>query len=320
MSFSPSLIPFHSRMNNVSSIIIPGQGSIDDGVLSLLNNIPFCKQNIDLLHDTIGNNLSTLFEKHGGKIWEQNEISSILNAYISCGMWNMIKDHITPIAIAGYSIGQWSGMYIAKMLSFENLMQHIWKRAKLMNESSASKVGAMGAIIGLPLNQIQRICNQVSIPGAAVTVSNINAPGQNTISGHRNAVELALAKALQEGALKAVFIKTTGAWHCFLLEDIIDDYKTIIKKMELKPPQIHIADNVTGSLFDHDLDLIRASLIRHMTQTVNWWGCVQTLTQQNVFDHIELGYGTILTKFNPFIDRRIKTRSYATILKIYNLV
>jgi [acyl-carrier-protein] S-malonyltransferase len=307
-------------MNNARSIIVPGQGSIDDGVFALLDSIPFCKQNRDLLYDIIGNDLSTLFKKNGSKIWEQNEISSILNVYITCGMWNMIKNHVSPSAVAGYSVGQWAAMYISKMLSFETLMQHIWDRARLMNKSGASKIGAMGAVIGLSLNKIQSICKQVSLRGATVTVSNINAPGQLTISGHRNAVELALAKALQEGALKTLFIKTTGAWHCLLLEDIIEEYDIIVKKMELQLPHIPITDNVTGKLFDHDLNIIRANLVAHMIQSVNWRGCVQTLTQLNAFEHIELGYGMILTKFNPFIDRRIKTHSYATILKIYDLV
>lgn len=298
-----------------SAFLIPGQGEQDEGLLALLEALPFCRANMDLVSGIMGDRPDRLVARCGSDAWKRNEIASTLMAFVSCGAWHELRNYVKPIGVAGYSVGQWTAMHMAGMLTFEDLINHVWSRAQLMNQSRSARDGSMAAIIGLPLSVIDQICEKCSSPGSRASISNINATGQTTIAGHRQAVERVIGEASLRGAHKVVLAKTAGAWHCFMLEDILQDYTDLLDQVPLRMPGIPVADNVTGSLLPQELHEVRANLAKHMVQAVNWQDCVRTLVGLGSNDHIEVGYGNILTKFGPFIDRRVRHLTYVNFME-----
>jgi [acyl-carrier-protein] S-malonyltransferase len=174
-----------------------------------------------------------------------------------------------------------------------------------MDRSRATADGAMLAVIGLATPKVEEVCLRLREDGNYIIVSNYNCQGQLTLAGTRPAIDLAENAIRELEPRKLARVPVQGAWHCALLQDVVDDYRSsVLERLELDRPVCPVMDNVSGKALPEEPDQIRASLARHLISPVRWDQCVRTMIDSGAETFIEVGYGNMLTKFGFFIDRK----------------
>jgi [acyl-carrier-protein] S-malonyltransferase len=296
-----------------TALLFPGQGaqarSMCDGVR---RSSEFAARyrtvkaigGIDILERLDGGDLAPL---------EQNLCTALLTVLVSALSFDhlLLERAEAPAAVAGYSVGQWSAMYAARMLSFESLVTIVVARARLMDACSSGEPGAMCAVLGVRPDALEALLQTLRAEGLPVYLSNDNCLGQYSIAGSERAVAAAEArlKALQPKKLVRLAIR--GAWHCPLLTEAATRFREQLETLPLAPPELPVIDNVSGGWLPSDPTALRDNLARHLSHAVRWQSGMATLKQTGCNRFIEVGFGRQLSKFGFFLDRHAEFSGYA---------
>lgn len=212
---------------------------------------------------------------------------------------------LRPDFVAGHSLGEYTAAVAAEALSFEEGIRLVAERGRLMATAQDVRPGAMAAIIGLPLDQLEQVCKQAGDQGL-VAPANLNTPTQIVVSGEVAGVEAAMALALETGADKAVRLQVGAAFHSQLMEPAQERMAALMTDVSWSDPVVPMASNATGGLV-HTADEVRAALIAQIASPVRWVECVQTLTANGVTQLLEVGAGRTLGGLVRSIDRDLAT-------------
>lgn len=203
--------------------------------------------------------------------------------------------------VAGHSLGEYSAHVAAGTLSFADAVRAVHKRGKYMQEAVPAGQGAMAAILGFPLDQLQQVCQEAA-QGEVVSPANINSPDQIVISGHKGAVERAAELAKQRGAKRAIMLSVSAPFHCALMKPAQERLAQDLRALKFVDPEIPVVAN-----FDAEPktagDSSREALIQQVTGAVQWSPCVRKLIQLGATTFIEVGAGKVLTGLMRQIDR-----------------
>jgi len=206
-----------------------------------------------------------------------------------------------PVCVGGHSLGEYSALVAAKVLSFEDAIHLVRFRGELMSMSGEQKSGAMAAIIGLEEWVVEKIVNGMQREGVVV-LANYNSPQQQVISGEPKMVEMASSIASEKGARRVIPLKVSGAFHSPLMKDAFEKFRRVLWKTEFRKPQIPVGLNVTGKLTT-SIEEIRNGLEGQITSPVRWIEEVNSMIDFGVDTFIELGPGRVLSglikKINP---------------------
>lgn len=195
-----------------------------------------------------------------------------------------------PDVVAGHSAGQYAALVAAGVLSFQSGLELIFERGRLMDEAARETPGGMLAIIGLPLDGVERICLR-----AKTEVANLN-QGQTVIAGRVKSINKAFDLALLEGA--RVFRLGVGlASHCSLMQPAAEGLRPYVYGTEFLPPQIPFIQNTTGG-YATTIEEIRTGLIDHLTKPVQWQRTMEAIAKSGAESVTEVGPGRILTKMS----------------------
>lgn len=228
---------------------------------------------------------------------QKNEISA---AILLTSTLKFIEKIVSPpMAVAGYSVGQYFALHAAGCISRKDLISLVFHRCKAMNEAAAIKKSSMAAILGLKYEDIVKIANHHS-----VAISNDNAPGNVSIAGLVDRIEQACESALELGAYKAQILQTTGAWHCDLMKPAAVDLAHAISSATWSPPKILIIDNVTA--LEMDFANIERQLLLHLTSKVRWRESIKYLIDLGAIKFIEMSHFELLTRMGCFISRKVQ--------------
>ena len=245
----------------------------------------------------------------------RNEIVSLVTMVVNLACLERLVPRVgVPVSVAGYSVGQWAAMAAAGMVSYEQALEVVWRRAQFMNATSATDQGAMLAVIGLPTDQVEAVVQQASLPDEVVAVSNYNCLGQLTLSGHREAVARAQMLLEELEPRRLVPLPVQGAWHCPLLSGAREPFRAYLEGVTLADPKMPVADNVTGNWLPRETEELRDALADHVVRPVRWMACVQTMVAHGAEMVAEVGHGNVLTKFGFFIDRSIRHVTIAELI------
>ena len=207
---------------------------------------------------------------------------------------------------AGHSLGEWSAHVAAGTLSFTDAVRAVKARGRSMQTAVPAGEGAMAAVLALAADQVAAACaGAAAETGLVVSAANFNSPDQTVISGAKAAVEKAGELAKARGARKVVMLPVSAPFHCALMQPAQEDVAKALAGIALGEPRIPVAANVTGALVT-TADAAREALIRQVTGTVNWAGCVQALVAAGAEAFIEVGPGKVLTGLLRQIDRAQK--------------
>ena len=197
---------------------------------------------------------------------------------------------VEPVAVAGHSLGEFSALVVAGAISFEDGLRLVSKRAMAMQKACEVEQGTMAAVLRLPDETIENICESVE---GVVVAANYNCPGQLVISGAVSAVTEACEKMKEAGARRALILPVGGAFHSPLMEPARKELAEAIESADFKTPICPIYQNV-DALPHTSPEEIKANLIAQLTAPVRWTQIVERMAADGITDYVELGPGTVL--------------------------
>ncbi|MBE9532393.1 MAG: ACP S-malonyltransferase [Proteobacteria bacterium] len=213
---------------------------------------------------------------------------------------------LTPVFVAGHSLGEFSALVAAGVLDFADALRLVDLRGKFMQEAVKVGEGSMCAVLGIDTELLGEICSEASTEDEKVVVANINCPGQVVISGHAKAVERASEFSLKQGASRAIVLKVSVPSHSPLMESAAEHFAQVLDKINFKPFNIPVVTNVEAEALT-DSTRVAGLLTDQLTSPVRWVESIEHMRDSGVDTMIEVGPGKVLSTLIRRIDKGIKT-------------
>jgi [acyl-carrier-protein] S-malonyltransferase len=205
--------------------------------------------------------------------------------------------------VAGHSLGEYSALAAAGTFSLADAARLLKTRGQAMQRAVPVGQGAMAALLGLDVDAAQAIAAEVA-GDRVCTAANDNAPGQVVVSGHAEAVKLAVEVAADRGAKRAVMLPVSAPFHCALMAPAAEAMAEALASVEMLPPDPPLVANVLARAIE-DPDEIRTRLIEQVTGAVRWRESVLYMKDAGVETLVELGAGKVLSGLAKRIDRSL---------------
>lgn len=278
----------------MKAFVFPGQGSQFVGMgKELYDNNETAKELLDKANEVLGYRITDIMFAGTDEQLKETKVTQpavFLHSVISA---LCLGDAFKPDMVAGHSLGEFSALVAAGALSFEDGLKLVYARAMAMQKACEANPGTMAAIIGLPDEKVEEICQEVSKEGKVVIPANYNCPGQLVISGDKEGIEEACEKLKAAGAKRALPLKVGGAFHSPLMQPAKDELQKAIEATTVNTPQCPVYQNVDGKPYT-DAAKIKANLIAQLTSSVRWTTTVQNMIADGATDFTECGPGKAL--------------------------
>jgi [acyl-carrier-protein] S-malonyltransferase len=287
------------------AIVFPGQGAQSVGMLAELAAVyPQVQQTFEEASDALGYDLWALTQN--GPEAELNKTQITQPAMLTAGMavWRVLDSQIdmTPAALAGHSLGEYTALTVAEVWSLADAVQLVALRGELMQNAVPEGAGKMAAILGLSDEDVIALCDEAA-QGQVCEAVNFNSPGQVVIAGDAEAVERAMALAEAKGAKRVVPLAVSAPSHCSLMKPAAEKLAEKLADMNLSTPRFPVLHNVDVQ-HHADVDALRNALVQQLYKPVQWVKTIEALKAQGVEQLFEFGPGKVLTGLNRRIDRR----------------
>jgi [acyl-carrier-protein] S-malonyltransferase len=289
--------------NSLIAFLFPGQGSQAVGMgKELADNYPVARQTFEEADEALGYKLSDLcFEGPEEKL-KLTEITQPAILTVSVAAWRVLQEKgLKPDFVAGHSLGEYSAHVAAGTLTFADAVRTVRNRGKYMQEAVPVGVGAMAAILGMPLDKVSEIASDAA-QGEICQAANINSPEQIVLSGNAGAVGRAVQLAAERGAKKAVGLPVSAPFHCSLMQPAQDRLAADLRMLSFQKPSCPVVCNVDAVVVD-SADASRDALIRQVTGAVKWEPSVRLLIEKGASLFVEVGPGKVLWGLMRQIDR-----------------
>lgn len=226
--------------------------------------------------------------------------------------------HIKPDVTAGLSLGEYTALYAAGVIAFEDALLLVKKRGEAMQAAADQSEGAMVAIIGLDEEKVKALCDQAA-EGELLGPVNFNCPGQIAISGTKSACERAVELAPKYEAIKAVPLQVAGAFHTSMMAPAAEALSKALADTKIADPaDIKIIRNIDAEYYT-SADSIRDGLTRQLTQPILWQKCMERLIADGAQSFYEIGPGKVLTSLTKRINRKANITNLSTTAAINEL-
>ena len=289
----------------MKALVFPGQGSQFVGMgLDLYDSRKEIKDLMESANDILGFDiLSTMFKGTD----EDLKKTKVTQPAIFIHSVAAVKavDALGAQMVAGHSLGEFSALVANGVLSFEDGLRLVSKRALAMQAACDAKPSSMAAILGLDDDKVEEIC--ASVEGIVVP-ANYNCPGQLVISGETKAVEEAMVKLKEAGAKRALLLPVNGAFHSPLMQPAQEELAEAINTTKFSKPIIPVYQNITTTAVS-DPDEIKANLIKQLTGPVKWTQSVRNMIKDGATNFVEVGPGKTLQGLIKKIDSAVETSS-----------
>ncbi|XJR87290.1 ACP S-malonyltransferase [Elizabethkingia anophelis] len=274
----------------MKALVFPGQGSQFVGMgLDLYDSRKEIKDLMESANDILGFDiLSTMFKGTD----EDLKKTKVTQPAIFIHSVAAVKavDALGAQMVAGHSLGEFSALVANGVLSFEDGLRLVSKRALAMQAACDANPSSMAAILGLDDDKVEEIC--ASVEGIVVP-ANYNCPGQLVISGETKAVEEAMVKLKEAGAKRALLLPVNGAFHSPLMQPAQEELAEAINTTKFSKPIIPVYQNITTTAVS-DPDEIKANLIKQLTGPVKWTQSVRNMIKDGATNFVEVGPGKTL--------------------------
>ena len=279
-----------------TAFVFPGQGSQTVGMgKDLAAQFSAAQKIFDEADSVLGFSLSKLM--WGGPKEELDETINTQPAlYVhSIAAWMTFTDQTSsvPAAVAGHSLGELSALTASGALSLSDGIKLVRTRGELMKRAGELNSGGMAAILGVDIPTLDKVCAEASTAAEIVQVANDNCPGQVVISGHKPALERAIAGAKAAGAKRALPLAVSIAAHSPLMDSIQLDWNAAVDSCAIKDAVIPVVGNVHAKAM-RTADELRADIKGQMQSRVRWTESVQEMSGSGIQAYVEAGSGEVL--------------------------
>ncbi|MGM0410121.1 MAG: ACP S-malonyltransferase [Bacillota bacterium] len=290
-------------MEKKVAFLFPGQGSQEVGMgKSFIENFSEAKDIQKRVDEKLGFNLSSLYID--GPKEKLDHTTNTQPAIFTVSMMAdklLKKNGIKPVMTAGHSLGEYSALASAGVITLDDGVNLVRKRGEYMNTAFPAGKGGMAAIIKLNKEKIEEICNKVN---GICEMANYNSPMQIVISGEKEAITEAVKLAREEGALKAIELDVSGPFHSSLMKDAEKKLAKEINNIKFNNPDIPIVTNVSAD-FVENIDEIKSQLLAQLTNSVRWEESMKKMIDKGINTFIEVGPGRSLKGLMKRIDRSV---------------
>lgn len=279
---------------NTIAVVFPGQGSQYVGMgREIHENFDKAQETFEEASHALGYDLADL--SFNGPKQELNKTFKTQPCILTVSTAIhrvLLSKNVTPAVVAGHSLGEYTALVAAEIITFKDAVRLTEKRGRFMQEAVPEGQGLMAAILGLERSTVEEICR--SLQSGYAAPANFNCPGQIVIAGEKTAVEEAVNFCKEAGAKRAVALSVSVPSHSRLMEDASRRLAELLDSIELKDPQIPIVNNADAK-FLNTKESIKESLIRQISRPLLWEDSVKAIAQSGIQTFVEVGPGRVLS-------------------------
>ena len=290
----------------MKAFLFPGQGAQFSGMgLDLYNQSDIAKVLFDSANSILGFKITETMFNGSSEELKQTKVTQPAIFLHSVILAKILGDNFKPEMVAGHSLGEFSALVSTGVISFEDGLKLVSKRATAMQKACDIQKSTMAAVLGLEDSIVEKVCDSID---GVVVAANYNCPGQLVISGEINAINEACEKLKENGARRALVLPVGGAFHSPLMSPAKEELEKAIKNTIFHKPSCPIYQNVTASAV-MDENEIKNNLISQLTSPVRWTHTIQQMVEDGASEFIEVGPGKVLQGLVKKINRESEVSS-----------
>ena len=290
------------------AFVFPGQGSQSVGMLDAWGDHPAVIETVREASDALGEDVGKLIQsgpKEALALTTNTQPVMLVAAVAAYRAW-MAETGVAPAAVAGHSLGEYSAMVAAGVLTMAQATPLVRFRAQAMQDAVPVGTGAMAAILGMEAAKVIAGCSEVTrsfgVDSAEVVEAvNFNDPAQTVIAGSKAAVEKACEVLKANGAKRALSLPVSAPFHSSLMTPAAEKLRERLEDVEFGEPQMPLINNIDVAV-EVDADRIRDALYRQAFGPVRWVECVQAIKAHGISTIVECGPGKVLAGMVKRID------------------
>ena len=289
------------------AFVFPGQGSQSVGMLNSISERPEVRATLQEASEALGEDVAKLIAEGPAEALSltTNTQPVMLTAGVAFYRAWLAAGGPAPQMMAGHSLGEYSALVAAGVISFKDAVPLVRFRAQAMQSAVPVGTGGMAAILGLDDATVIRVCAQASTEsGGVVEAVNFNAPGQVVIAGGSDAVTKACELLKAAGAKRALPLPVSAPFHSSLLQPASEKLKGYLANIEFKVPEISVINNVDVQILN-DPSAIKDALVRQAAKPVRWQETIQAMAAQGVTQVVECGPGKVLAGLTKRINDQV---------------
>ena len=279
----------------MKAFVFPGQGAQTPGMgKALYESNGKAKELFEQANEILGFRITDLMFDGTAEDLRQTKVTQPAVFLDSVIKAVCLGEEFRPDMVGGHSLGEFSALTAAGALSFVDGLKLVSKRAMAMQKCCEANPGAMAAIIGMPDEDVDKYCKEVTAEGKGIVIpANYNCPGQLVISGNKEAVERACDVIKEAGAKRAIMLPVGGAFHSPLMQSAKDELEAAIKATTFHKPICPVYQNVDGKAHTEPEE-IKQNLVAQLTAPVLWTKEVQAMVEAGATEFVECGPGRAL--------------------------
>ena len=287
----------------MKAYIFPGQGAQFTGMgLDLYNNSQMAHELFEKANEILGFRITDIMFEGTADQLKQTNVTQPAIFLHSVILAKVLGNSFQPEMVAGHSLGEISALVAAGVLSFEDGLQLVSKRAEAMQKACEIMPSTMAAVLGLDDKIVEEVCDAVD---GVVVAANYNCPGQLVISGEVSAIETTCELLKEKGARRALVLPVGGAFHSPMMEPAREELAAAIKATKFNEPTCRVYQNVPAKAITTALE-IKENLIKQLTAPVKWTQSIQSMIADGGTQFIEVGPGKVLQGLMRKIDRGVE--------------
>lgn len=282
--------------------LFPGQGAQYPGMArDFVQNFSAARLTFEEADDLLQRPLSAIILEGPETALTETRNSQAGIFVASMALFRVVEElyDIKPTACAGLSLGEYTALAAAGILSFREALPLIQLRGQFMNEACESAPGGMAVVMGLDAEVVAEAVREVNLPHD-LWIANYNCPGQVVISGTKVGIEKGTEALKARNAKRVLPLPVHGAFHSGLMQQARDKLAPYLKKAHLAKGTSQLVMNVPGN-FVSDIEAMRRNLIEQVTHSVKWEQGIRAMDEQNIDLYIEFGPGKALSGMNKRI-------------------